>query len=161
MLRLAGLLFGILLASSAIAQDREKLLGLWKLTSFDVEYQASGEKKSLYGAGAKGYLIFTPQARMIALLTAEGRKPAKTNDERSALLGSMIAYSGLYRLEGDRFITKVDTSWNESWNGTEQVRFYKVIDDRLDIVSAWGPSVVDPSQAIVRGILTWERVRSD
>jgi hypothetical protein len=69
----------------------------------------------------------------------------------------MFAYSGTYRVEADRFITKVDVSWNESWTGTEQVRFFEVDGDRLDIISAWAPSAVIPEKPMVRGILTFER----
>ncbi len=69
----------------------------------------------------------------------------------------MISYSGIYRLEADKFVTKVDIAWNEAWTGTEQVRFYKLQGDRLDIISAPAPSVTIAGNPIVRGILTWER----
>ena len=69
----------------------------------------------------------------------------------------MISYSGIYRLEADKFTTKVDISWNEAWTGTEQVRFYKLEGDRLDIISAWAPAVAIPGNPMTRGILTWER----
>ena len=96
---------------------------------------------------------------MMALITAEGRKPAKTTEERAALYSTMISNTGIYRVEGDKFITKVDLSWNEAWNGTEQVRFYKLDGDRLDVISAWAKSVTIPGEPMARGILTYQRVR--
>ena len=30
----------------------------------------------------------------------------------------MMAYTGRYRIDEDRFITKIDSSWNEAWNGS-------------------------------------------
>ena len=143
----------------SLADDRAKLVGNWKLVSWDVEVQATGEKQPAMGGKTSGWLIFTPEGRMMALLTADGRKPAKTTEERAALYSTMISNTGIYRIEGDKFIIKVDMSWNESWNGTEQVRFYKLEGDRLEVVSAWAKSVTLPGEPMVRGILRYERVR--
>jgi hypothetical protein len=55
----------------------------------------------------------------MALTTAEARAPGETEPEHAALHKSMLAYTGKYRLEGEEFITTVDASWNESWNGTD------------------------------------------
>lgn len=95
----------------------------------------------------------------MTLITGEGRKPGSTPEERAALFSSMLSYTGIYRLEGDQFITKVDHSWNEAWNGTDQVRFYKLAGDKLDIVSAWTVATTLPERPTVRGILSWERVK--
>jgi len=43
----------------------------------------------------------------------------------------MLASSGLYRVEGNDFITTVEVSWNEQWNGTEQRRHYRIEGDKL------------------------------
>src|ERR1700731_2622327 len=83
--------------------------------------------------GAKGYLILTPEGRWRALTTAVDRKPEDGVAERAALQKSMLPYSGKYRVEGDDFITTVDISWNEIWNGTEQRRHYRIEGDRLFI----------------------------
>ena len=52
----------------------------------------------------------------------------------------------------------MDVSWNPAWNGTDQVRFYKLDGDRLQVTSAWAPSVKLPEAPITRGVLMWERV---
>jgi hypothetical protein len=36
------------------------------------------------------------------ILTGEGREPAKTIEERADLLSTLVAYTGTYRIEGDR-----------------------------------------------------------
>ena len=155
-----AVLLGFLIATHvSYAQDREKLLGAWKLVSFEMEYQASGKRKFVYGEEPKGYIIFTSEGRMMTVITGEGRKPAKTDEDRAALLRTMFAYTGIYRLEGDKIVAKVDASWNEAFTGTEQVRFYKIDGDRLDIISAWGPEPDEPGRPIVRGILRWERTK--
>jgi hypothetical protein len=70
----------------------------------------------------------------------------------------MLAYTGKYRLEGDEFITTVDASWNESWNGTEQSRRFKIEGDKLFIESAPAPSILFPGEVDFRRIV-WGRER--
>lgn len=156
MKRISILCAALLLAQPVIGDDRAKLVGVWNLVSFDVEYQDTNERKPQFGEKPKGYLVLLPEGRMMAILTAEGRKIPKTDEDRLAAFRTMIAYSGNYRLEGDRFVTKVDVAWNEAWTGTDQTRFYKFEGPRLLIVSAWLPHVNEPGRT-VRGILTWER----
>ena len=91
--------------------------------SYDVEEQANGNNFAPMGEKPSGYVIFTAGGRLSFMLSAEGRQPGGNVEERSALLSSMIAYTGIYRLEGDRWITQVDVAWNPEWVGTEQTRF--------------------------------------
>jgi hypothetical protein len=68
----------------------------------------------------------------------------------------MLSYTGLYRIEGSDFITRVEASWNEEWNGTEQRRHFRIREDRLLIASAPGPSIVYPGTTDFRRI-AWKR----
>lgn len=145
-------------SAPASAQELEKFLGVWKLESFDVEFQDSGEKKTPFGANPNGYIIFTPEGRMMALLTAAGRQAPETDDERVEAFQSMYAYSGTYRFEGDRWITKVDTAWNEAWTGTDQVRYYRFEGEKLIVMSAWAASPNFDGRR-VRGISTWHKTK--
>lgn len=88
--------------------------------------------------------------------TAEGRKVPQTDEDRTAAFCAMLAYSGNYHTEGDRIIIKVDIAWDESWNGTEQVRFYRVEGDTLHIEAAPQP-YANFGDRVMRGILVWER----
>jgi hypothetical protein len=65
---------------------------------------------------------------MIGILTSDSRKPGLEDAARVELHKSMIAYSGRYRVDGNQFVTSVDVSWNEAWNGTEQLRTYEFKD---------------------------------
>jgi Lipocalin-like domain len=160
MARFVAFVLFLLCACTTLADDGAKLVGVWRLTAFDIEFQQSGERQGAFGGRkSSGYLIFTPERRMMGLITAEGRKPGTTQEERAALFSSMLSYTGMYRIEGEKFITKVDHSWNEGWNGTDQVRFYKLAGDKLDIVSAWAPAVNLPERPMIRGIVSWERVK--
>ena len=39
------------------------------------------------------------------VLTGDGRRPAKSAEEKAQLLDSLVAYTGTYRVEGDKWIT--------------------------------------------------------
>jgi Lipocalin-like domain len=112
----------------------------------------------VFGPHPRGYLILTGEGRAMALTTAEGRKGGETDAERSALHRSMLAYTGRYRIDGSDFITTVDVSWNESWNGSEQRRHYRIEGDKLFIDSAPASSITSPGKTDYRR-LVWERER--
>jgi hypothetical protein len=73
---------------------------------------ATGQKALHLGRNPTGYVMFTPEGRATFVFTAEGRRPAKTVEERAGLLNTVVAYTGAYRLEGDKWITKVEVAWN-------------------------------------------------
>jgi hypothetical protein len=142
-----------------MSDGHTKLIGTWKLIACDIEHQDSGAREPYFGAAPpSGYLILTPEGRMMALLVSGGRGPGQTDEKQAALFRTMIAYTGCYRLESDQLITTVDVSWNEEWTGTEQARFYTLDGDRLHIMTAWMPNPIHPER-IVRGILSWKRAQ--
>jgi hypothetical protein len=143
----------------SFADDRAKILGTWRLVSFDREFKTTGEKVPLLGKSPIGYIIFTAEGRFMGILTGEGRKAPKTDQDRADLLKSLIAYTGMYRLESDKFITKVDVSWNPEWIGTEQERFFKIDGERLQILTAWNIAPNWPEKGMGRGVLTFERAK--
>ena len=136
-----------------------KILGTWKLVSFEAEIQTTGQKESVMGQNPTGYAIFTPEGRAFFMLTGEGRKPAKTVQERADLLDTLVAYTGTYRLEGDEWITQVDVAWNPEWIGTEQKRFFKMEGNRVQVVTAWGVHPNWPDKGMTRRILTFEKAK--
>jgi Lipocalin-like domain len=133
------------------------IVGTWKVLSFDVEFRDSGERQQPYGPNPDGYIILTPEGRMMALVAAKGRKPGVKDEQQAELFRTMLSYTGRYKLSGNKFITEVDVSWNEAWSGTKQERFFEVRGDSLTIVTAWLPNPNLPGGPIVRATLTWER----
>ncbi|WP_109143469.1 lipocalin-like domain-containing protein, partial [Bradyrhizobium sp. SUTN9-2] len=98
---------------------KQKLVGVWKLESFVTESVETKERRYTQGEKPNGYLIITPE-RLMTVITGQGRKAAQTDEERVALFRTLFAYTGTYKVEGDRLTTKVEVSWNESWVGTDQ-----------------------------------------
>jgi hypothetical protein len=142
-----------------VEKEIMNILGIWRLVSFEEELQATGERELAFGKNPTGYIIFTPEGRMMVILTGDGRKLPKTDRDRADLLKSMFAYSGMYRLEGDKFITKVDVSWHPSWIGTEQARFFRFDGNRLHVATPWVKSPTRPGRVKIRGIITFERAK--
>jgi hypothetical protein len=137
-----------------------KIVGTWKLVSVEYEDAQTKERTPVLGLHPRGYQIATPQGRWIALVTADGRPVPKTDEQRAKALRTMIAYSGRYRVEGDKVITKVEVAWNEAWVGGEQVRFLRFEGD--DVLHIESPPMPHPNvnNRMVRVIVTWARDKS-
>jgi hypothetical protein len=147
-----------LLTPVALADDATKqLVGTWKLTAWVV--QVIGEdSREPYGPNPKGRLIMTPEGHWMLLITGASRRPAKTTDEKAALLDSMIANSGKYRIEGAKITIRADMSSNEIGANEDQTRFFKVDGDKLALRTPEIASAVLPGKKVV-GTLHWERER--
>ena len=93
---------------------------------------------------------------MMVVLTNEGRKAPKTDQDRGDLFNSVVAYTGMYRIEGDKWITKVDVAANPALLGTEQARFFRLDGKRLQEITAWTPR---SEKGMGRAVITWERAK--
>lgn len=111
------------------------------------------------GEQPSGYVIFTAAGRLSFTLTADGRQPAESNQDKAGLLNSLIAYTGTYRLEDDRWITKVDVAWNPEWVGTEQTRFFQIADDILTVHTPWRVMPNWPDKGLSRSIVCFKRCK--
>lgn len=139
---------------------RDRLIGTWTLVSAVREEIPSGAKTDQLGAAPKGYLTYTPEGRMIALITRGDRKaPASgktTAAEAEDLFRSMLSYGGTFSVAGDVVTHHVDISWNQSFTGGDQKRNFRFDGERLLLST---PQSLDPidSKMSVR-IMTWQRV---
>lgn len=142
----------------ALAQDTTKqLAGSWRLNAWTI--QIIGEETTEpFGPNPQGRALFTPDGYVAFIIVAANRKPAANNEESAGLLKTLLAYTGKFTIDGDRFTTKVDISWNELLTGQEQVRYFKLEGDKLSIRTAQQASAVYPGKKVV-GTLIWERER--
>jgi hypothetical protein len=146
-------------ALSSHAAERPVLVGVWKLLSYQTEFQDGSPKREMFGEHPTGYIIFTSEGRLMAVIEAEGRKAPSNDSERAALLQSLVAYSGKYRVEGNHWIASIDTAWNPAWDGTDQVRAFQILGNRLMVTSTWQAAVNFPGLPPSRGSLVFERVK--
>lgn len=132
--------------------EAHPLFGWWKILSFQVEFEDTGERADTYGVEPLGHIVID-RDRMMSILTSRER----LNSDPAALLETMIAYSGLCRVEDDdKLIIKVDTAWHPAWIGSEQVRFFKVDRGVLSITTAWQTHPSFPGR-MARGVLMAHR----
>jgi Lipocalin-like domain len=134
-----------------------QLVGTWKLVSWLTKFDG-GEIVEPYGPNAKGRLVLTPDGHWIIILTGANRKPAKSVEEKAALLDSMLAYSGAYTVEANQITTHVEVSSNEIYTGANQnqTRFFRLEGDRLTLRTPEIVSAVRVGQKAV-GTITFER----
>jgi len=127
---------------------KPELVGLWQLVSAQREYADTGEIVDMFGPNPTGYLMFAPGGRMMAILTAANR--VSVRDQQ------ITAYSGTYRVDGDRWVTDVDVAWTPDWLGTKQEREFRIEDGELRIRSM---ELTHPAAKgrRYRGLLRWRR----
>jgi hypothetical protein len=122
------------------SDQAERLLGTWKMRSWTVEDLVTEERRHALGPDPCGYITYTRDGRVMVLVVARERtRPADlvpTNEEKIALYDTMFAYAGTFDFDGTKVVHHIDTSWNEAWRGTNQVRFCELHDDTLTYVSA-------------------------
>lgn len=141
-----GLILLAIFPHPRAATEQNPLVGSWRMVSYQ-RVLDNGEPQNGLGEHPKGVVILTSEGRAILLTTADGRKPAANDTDRAELWKSMVAYSGKYRTEGNDFITSVDVSWNEEWNGTEQRRHFKIEGDKVILTTSPAPSPIYPGKS--------------
>ena len=158
---LAGFSLVLLMSTTALAADNQ-LYGTWRLVSFTRTFVATGETVDIFGKSPRGILITGQNGHLQLLIVGDKRPKVSdltklTDQERAELFKTMIAYSGTYTFDGKTLKLRVDISWNENWNGTEQVRFVKLEGKRLTLNTIPAPYFADGE--IVTTVATWERIK--
>ena len=120
--------------------NAERILGNWRMISWQIEDLASGETRDALGPNPRGYITYTRDGRvMVLVLKAERARPAAlvpTDAEKLALYDSMFAYAGTYTVDAEKVVHHIDMSWNQSWTGTNQIRFVHLDGDTLTYIGA-------------------------
>jgi hypothetical protein len=137
-------------------RDSDKLVGTWKLISASVS--TDGERNDApFGLTPTGFLTYTGEGRMSAMISYGGRKPLSVSDwslaggeERAEAFSTFAAYAGRYTLTEDRVIHHVEISSLENWVNTDLVRLIKFQGDRIILAT--------PPSSIAGKIQTWELV---
>src|SRR5450759_1001944 len=127
----------VTMAQPSFAADNDKIVGVWKLVSYEVEVQATGKKGPVMGDHPTGYVTF--------------------NQERAELLSTLVAYSGTYSVAGDTWTTNVEVAWNPEWVGTKQVRNFTLSGERLVVLTHWRVMPNWADKGMTRSIVTFDK----
>ena len=144
-------------AAPVRAPAHEGVVGAWSLVSFNVDEGKGGEKPR-FGPDPVGYLIYSADSRMAAVLAGtrrpELKSPAGTSSSeasRTESLSNFLAYAGRYEIRGDRVFHHVEVSVFTNLVGTTLERQFKVEGEILTIRTLppeiWGSS----------NVLVWKR----
>jgi lipocalin-like protein len=136
-----------LLLISVPCFGQQSLPGTYRLVSLVVEVDGQQPVDTM-GKSPRGYVVLTP-TRWINMFTAENRKFGTSIEQKAALWDSLLAFTGPYRLDGNKLIVSIDASWNESWNGTQVTRYWQMVGNRLTITSEKAPYSRDPTKMAV------------
>ncbi len=137
---------------------RERLLGAWRLASWDWIDEAGGKVDSPLGEDAIGQLIYDRSGAVSAQLMRPNQPRFVDDDWRRAQLAERAAawlgyfcYFGTYTVdEAAGTVThRVAGSWFPNLVGTDQLRYVTLAENRLSLTAEtpWG-----------RVTLVWERI---
>ena len=112
------------------AQSRNALVGTWKLISATDTTDKGQIIENAYGLNPTGFLTYTPDGRMMAIITNGGRKPLSVPDwvgapveERAEAFATLVSYAGSYTLDGDRVTHHVEAAWVQNAVNRDLIRF--------------------------------------
>jgi hypothetical protein len=137
------------------------LIGGWRLRRW-VAIDAAGTEV-LPMAGATGFLAYTADGTMVAMMGSGDRSPFASDDvtggtdaERAGAFASFIAYAGRYEVTADTVIHYVEASLFPNWIGTMQRRGWQ-LDPSGRELTLTAPSILLGGETREHR-LTWERI---
>jgi hypothetical protein len=145
------------------AQSKDALVGTWKLVSAKITTD-TGEIRNSWGDSPVGFITYTADGRMSAILTVGGRKPLTISDfisapalERAEAFATMTAYAGRYTFTGDKVIHHVEAASMPNDVGADLERQVKFDRDRLILLVA--KPYLRGGMMVRSQELVWERVK--
>jgi hypothetical protein len=122
---------------------RKRLIGTWRLVSFEDRDDPNGEWTYRYGKNPKGYFIYDETGHVTIQIMrtppppkfASGDDAKPTPEEAMAIYSGYSAYFGTYTVDEARHIVihHVEGSLRPSYIGTDQERPFELSGDRLII----------------------------
>lgn len=151
-------------AVGAIVSTEEagSIVGTWKLISMTYQDQTTGKQVELWGANPIGFLTYTPDGRMSAVISASKRSfsasnPSQTStEEQASYFRSCFAYAGAYTPTDKGVIHHVEVANDPAWVGKDQVRYLHFEGNRLIVTAPATKTVSDPNARVLT--LVWERL---
>jgi hypothetical protein len=145
-----------------IVASQPGIVGTWRLLSMTYRDKSTGKEEDLWGKGPIGFLTYTPEGRMNAVIAAASRKVTTESvdqaplEEQAMLFRSCIAYAGTYSMTETGVIHHVEVASDPTWIGKDQTRFVHFEGKRLVITGPPLQTVSDPTPRVLQ--LVWERV---
>ena len=144
--------------------SNDQLVGTWKLVSATSAFASGTPNEPPYGHDPVGFLTYTEDGRVSALISYGGRKPLSVGAKPPALLEeqaeafkTFLAYAGRYTLNGDKVIHSIEISSVQNYVNKDLVRTVKFQNDQIALVTP--PTMVNGKMQIIE--LVWQRLKAD
>jgi len=135
----------------------DKLIGTWKLVSASSTTKTGERSETPYGPNPVGFLTYTADGRVTALISYGGRKSLSVGahqEEQAEAFETFLAYGGRYALSGDKVTHYIEISSIQNYVNKELVRSIRFQGDQITLVTP--PTPVNGKVQTVE--LIWERL---
>jgi hypothetical protein len=132
----------IAFSAGAFGHTNDKLVGTWKLVSAS-STTSTGERSEIpYGPSPVGFLTYTGDGRVTALISYGGRKSLSFGggtlaplEEQAEAFKTFLAYAGRYTLSGDKVTHHIEISSIQNYVDKDLVRIVKFQGDQIILVT--------------------------
>jgi hypothetical protein len=137
-----------------------KLVGAWRLVSASSTTSDGDQAEPPYGPNPIGFLTYTVDGRVTALISYGGRKPLPfgggTQAEQAEAFKTFLAYGGRYAISGDKVTHSIEVSSIQNYVNKELVRNIKFQGNRITLTTP--PTPVNGKIQTIE--LIWERLQT-
>jgi hypothetical protein len=148
-------------SAGVVGRTSDKLVGTWKLVSASSTTSTGERNETPYGPSPVGFLTYTGDGRVTALISYGGRKSLSVNGQALALMEeqaeafkTFFAYAGRYTLSGDKVTHYIEISSIQNYVSKDLIRSVKFQGDRIILVTP--PTPVNGKIQTVE--LIWQRL---
>jgi hypothetical protein len=145
--------------------EKQMLVGTWKLVSVSNVTDKGVVHDEAYGPNPVGFLTYTPDGRMMGILTNGARKPLSKGwkvapaEEKAEAFSTSLAYAGTFRVSGDRVTHHVEAATDPNRLNKDLVRIVVRLEgDRVTLRTA-NPVAWDDGVQYAYQELVWDRIR--
>ena len=136
----------------------DQLVGTWKLVSAASTTKTGERSETPYGPNPAGFLTYTADGRVTALISYGGRKSLSVGaqqEEQAEAFKTFLAYAGRYALIGEKITHYIEISSIQNYVSKELVRSIKFQGDQITLVTP--PTQVNGKIQTLE--LIWQRLR--
>ncbi|MGA2743844.1 MAG: lipocalin-like domain-containing protein [Candidatus Sulfotelmatobacter sp.] len=116
----------------------DKLIGTWTLVSASSTTSMGERNETPYGLNPTGFLTYSADGRVTALISYGGRKPLSVGsraEDQAEAFKTFLAYAGRYTLSGDKVTHHVEISSIQSYVDKDLIRHVKFQGDQIILLT--------------------------
>ncbi|HME34299.1 MAG TPA: lipocalin-like domain-containing protein [Candidatus Sulfotelmatobacter sp.] len=137
--------------------SNDKLVGTWRLVSASSRTSTGEQNETPYGPNPVGFLTYSEDGRVTALISYGGRKPlsaANRAEEQAEAFKTFVAYAGKYTLSDDKVTHHIEISSIQNYVDKDLVRDIRFQGDQIILITP--PTMVNGKIQTVE--LTWRHL---